>query len=373
MRLVFWQNGLSPHQLPYIVHIMDDDRVNCVVIVANEATSDVRKKMGWDISFFSGLDKCEVYIAPNSQTIDYLLSYRTEDSYHLFSGLRGFQFVFHAFLCGLKYKLRRGLIVERPYTYAWGLCNGKPLWLNKIRYYTKDKKYASYIQYIFAMGKDAVLYYQSLCSRWQVFPFAYCTDQTQLTSIQKIEHKTIQPQFAFIGNLSRRKSVKTIIDACHNLNGSYCLSLVGNGNELEKLQMQVVNYHLNEKVKFLGTKSNADIPQWLLSQDILILPSIYDGWGAVVNEALGSGCYVICSDKCGARELLQNSKCGIVFRSGDNKQLSELMQQCIESIIEIRSNRSYRIKWAQQCISGSSIAKYMIDCLSEVKTQCPWI
>lgn len=47
-RFVFWQNCLSPHQLPYIVHLLDDARVNEVVIVTNEVVSDERKNMGCD-------------------------------------------------------------------------------------------------------------------------------------------------------------------------------------------------------------------------------------------------------------------------------------------------------------------------------------
>lgn len=44
MRIVFWQNCLSPHQLPYIVHLMDDKRVDEVVVVTEESISDERKK-----------------------------------------------------------------------------------------------------------------------------------------------------------------------------------------------------------------------------------------------------------------------------------------------------------------------------------------
>ena len=60
MRLVFWQNCLSPHQLPYIVHLLDDMRVDEVVIVAGETVSDARKKMGWAIGMFDGLERCEM-------------------------------------------------------------------------------------------------------------------------------------------------------------------------------------------------------------------------------------------------------------------------------------------------------------------------
>lgn len=49
MRIVLWQNCLSPHQLPYIVHLLDDKRVDEVVVVASETVSGVRKNMGWSV------------------------------------------------------------------------------------------------------------------------------------------------------------------------------------------------------------------------------------------------------------------------------------------------------------------------------------
>ena len=51
MRIVFWQNCLSPHQLPYIVHLMDDKRVDEVVVVTEKVSvMNVKKWVGnWGV------------------------------------------------------------------------------------------------------------------------------------------------------------------------------------------------------------------------------------------------------------------------------------------------------------------------------------
>lgn len=48
-----------------------------------------------------------------------------------------------------------------------------------------------------------------------------------------------------------------------------------------------------------------EIPHIMENHDILILPSLHDGWGAVVNEAITMGLYIITSDKCGAKALIK--------------------------------------------------------------------
>lgn len=101
--------------------------------------------------------------------------------------------------------------------------------------------------------------------------------------------------------------------------------------------------------------------------DILILPSIHDGWGAVVNEALQTGMYVICSNTCGAADLLKDERIGKVFHVNNEQQLSEIMQWCHDNIDTIRRDRFFRQQWADKHISGRVLAKYMINCLIENK------
>lgn len=123
----------------------------------------------------------------------------------------------------------------------------------------------------------------------------------------------------------------------------------------------------------MGFQENSKIASIMSSQDILILPSIYDGWGAVVNEALQAGLYVICSDQCGASELLHDKRLGSVFKAGNSKLLADKIEFAANHIDEIRADRKYRIDWAEEHISGEAIAKYMVDCLSGERSSAPWL
>ena len=214
MRLVFWLNCLSPHQLPYIVHLMDDERVDKVAIVTGCAMEKTRKEMGWDVTSVVGLRECDIHISPPLQVIGHLLAERTTDSIHLFSGIRGFGFVFSVFRKSLSFNVKRGLIVERPNTFAFGHPNGKPLWLHRLRWQLQDRKYFPMIDYVFAMGEDAVSFFRSLNHRWKVFPFAYCTKQID-TGIQMDEFNKSETGFCFVGSLSWRKNVALLLEATH--------------------------------------------------------------------------------------------------------------------------------------------------------------
>lgn len=130
-------------------------------------------------------------------------------------------------------------------------------------------------------------------------------------------------------------------------------------NEIKKLKLE-------GKIHLLGTKPQTEVPLFMQQADVFILPSVYDGWGAVVNEALQAGCYVVCSDAAGASDLMrQDERLGKVFHRGDAEQLADSMAWCNTHIQEIRENRDFRKQWADEHISGKAVARYMINCLAK--------
>ena len=364
MRIVFWQNCLSPHQLPYIVHLINDSRVDEVVIVAGEALNNARKEMGWNVEAIEGLDKCKVYITPHDAIIESLLSKRPNDSYHLFSGIHADAYVFKCLEMSMKYTLHRGIITERPNTYnfKWNIPNGKPYWMHRLRFFIQDRKYAKSMEYVFAIGNEAVYYFKSLGLRWKVHSFCYCT-QTFPQNYNII--KSSSPLYVFVGSLSIRKNPISIVQALSRSKHGI-VKFIGNGDLKDKLQKEIESNNLQEQIKLLGTIPQHQIPQYLYDSDVLILPSLYDGWGAVVNEALQAGCFVICSNACGASALLENnSKLGVVFKAGDNKGLAYCMEYVNSNLKEIRNNRDFRREWAETNISGQAVAKYFVDSLAD--------
>ena len=63
--------------------------------------------------------------------------------------------------------------------------------------------------------------------------------------------------------------------------------------------------------------------------DLLVLPSHYDGWGVVVNEALCEGVPVVCSDTAGAGAVAATLGAGLIFTSGDSTSLSDVLARLI--------------------------------------------
>ena len=58
---------------------------------------------------------------------------------------------------------------------------------------------------------------------------------------------------------------------------------------------------------------------------MFVLPSRHDGWGVVVNEAIGAGLPIIVSDRVGARDLVENGVNGFITIAGNVDSLASAL------------------------------------------------
>ena len=66
------------------------------------------------------------------------------------------------------------------------------------------------------------------------------------------------------------------------------------------------------------------IAQWLRRADVLVLPSLFDGWGAVLNEGASAGKALISTTECGAAwHLIRHGDNGFRVQAGSEKALAQ--------------------------------------------------
>jgi glycosyltransferase involved in cell wall biosynthesis len=81
-------------------------------------------------------------------------------------------------------------------------------------------------------------------------------------------------------------------------------------------------------VYFFGSVEQYDLPKYYSVADCLVLPSVEEVWGLVVNEALYSGLKVIVSDKCGSGpDLVNDGQNGYIFHAGSIDDLTNDMKK----------------------------------------------
>ena len=76
--------------------------------------------------------------------------------------------------------------------------------------------------------------------------------------------------------------------------------------------------HKLDLVRFCGFLNQTELPKAYVAADAFVLPSSYEPWGLVVNEAMCFGLPVIVSDRVGAApDLVHKGSNGYIYPSGD--------------------------------------------------------
>lgn len=119
----------------------------------------------------------------------------------------------------------------------------------------------------------------------------------------------------YVGRLEYIKGLDLLIQAfaASNCRGTHQLVMVGTGAYKESLQQQAVDLGIADKVLFPGYFESTSLYAWYTMADFFVLPSRYEPFGAVVNEALVFGCPVLASVHIGALDYIKEGQNGYIF------------------------------------------------------------
>lgn len=106
------------------------------------------------------------------------------------------------------------------------------------------------------------------------------------------------------------------------------LIFAGDGPLGAELQEEAKKLGITERVRFLGFQNQTQLPTVYRSSDVLVLPSSYDAFGVVVNEASLCGCVVVTSDRVGAaRNLVLPIDKKLVYPCADVGALASILRE----------------------------------------------
>lgn len=140
----------------------------------------------------------------------------------------------------------------------------------------------------------------------------------------------------FVGRLVKVKNISLLLDCyaqiCLKMK-NVVLIVVGEGDLEDELRRQADELHISDSVFFVGKKEGEELMAFYNLGAIFVLPSTYEPFGAVVNEALLAGCYTLCSSCAGASCLIQEDENGNCFSVNNPEDLITRLQYAL-SIVE---------------------------------------
>jgi glycosyltransferase involved in cell wall biosynthesis len=143
------------------------------------------------------------------------------------------------------------------------------------------------------------------------------------------------PVIGTMGRLSPVKGQRYLIEAMRYVISKHkeaqCL-VIGSGREENMLKNLAKKAGLEDSIKFAGA-AYADIPLYLSCIDIFILPSITEGFGLVLLEAMSAGKPCIGSDTGGINEIIKDGISGLLVPVGDAEAIGGAISRLLDDKI----------------------------------------
>ncbi|MCS3663490.1 glycosyltransferase involved in cell wall biosynthesis [Salinibacter ruber] len=359
--IVYWTKTPSIHKAPLLRSLAERHEGKVWVVTEFDLPND-RKEEGWAIPDFS---PAELVVAPSRKKRKRILdNCSSPDDVHVFCGFHNYPDTYWAFRQAIGRQAWVGMFAEGGATH-----DGLKAWLRRKRYWIHALRWRRGMDFLLTPGEIGVEWYAG-CGfpREKILPFGYFVEAEMRDDWESMSDGGIETHLLYVGKLISRKGVDILLRALSQLETeSWHLQVVGSGDQQLALRSLTERLDLGKNVEWRGNLPNDQVRQSMKDAECLVLPSRYDGWGAVVNESLHAGTPVIVTSACGAADLIQTETLGNVVPSESIDELSKALRKRISGhSLSPRTRKRIR-NWARRAISPTAGAEYTLDILDAVK------
>jgi glycosyltransferase involved in cell wall biosynthesis len=172
-----------------------------------------------------------------------------------------------------------------------------------------------------------------------------------------------KPVGLFLGGLKRRKNLFFLLEVWHEVLAQVAdarLVVVGAGSLLEPLRRRARELEVAERVVFTGYVPEADKVDYYRLADVLLFPSLMEGFGLSVAEAMSCGLPVVVSDRGSLPELVADGEGGFLCDPDDREAFARrivlllgdpMLRRKFGAANQARVDASFR--WSH-CVAGTA-------------------
>lgn len=155
------------------------------------------------------------------------------------------------------------------------------------------------------------------------------------------------------------QNISILIKKNHKVYKKTIFLIIGTGEKLENFKQFIFRNKI-ENFKFLGFKNQKELIYYYKLSDFLILPSNYETWGLVVNEAMSLGTPCIVSSNCGcANDLVIQNKNGFIYQGGNYFSLFKIIKNTFSKSFNYNKMKIFTYKKIKKFTTQQTVEKIL--------------
>ncbi len=156
-----------------------------------------------------------------------------------------------------------------------------------------------------------------------------------VTGIRNYEQIKYRPlKILFVGGLSQRKGIATLFEAVDGLDKEIELTIVGRKAEEDCMPLNIAL----KKHNWIETLPHADVLQLMRANDILVLPTLVEGFGLVITEAMSQGTPVVTTERGAGPDLIEHDVNGWLVNAGSVETLRSTIEYILNHPESVEKN-----------------------------------
>lgn len=141
--------------------------------------------------------------------------------------------------------------------------------------------------------------------------FYFIDDATQLDAV-RAKYKLPQHYILWVGQIESRKNVKRLLRAFAQIAGEFPHDLVIAGEQRWSTEGELAELEqlgIKDRVRFVGWVTHSELPAIYRMADLFAFPSLYEGFGIPLVEAMACGCPIVTATTCAPPEVVAGAGC----------------------------------------------------------------
>ncbi|WP_377887502.1 glycosyltransferase family 4 protein [Alkalihalobacillus sp. R86527] len=237
-----------------------------------------------------------------------------------------------------------------------------PLYKKILKNSRTEIKLADYFLVASTFSERSLLYDNINRSKIFKCPYGIENEQNFYKEINKKDNEKLK--CVYVGRVTQKKGANHLFNAISRLNlNDFSFKFLGSYND----KNLYYNFY-KELCDFEGHVTKDKVMDIYSNSDILVFPSLADGFGLSVLEALACGVPVICSSNAGASDLIINGYNGFVITSGSTQEIIEKLQwfntnrDKLSAMSKNASETAQRYTWGQYNKNIGNAMKQIMEC-----------
>jgi glycosyltransferase involved in cell wall biosynthesis len=220
----------------------------------------------------------------------------------------------------------------------------------------EELKLADHIYVASSFTKSTLSDYSGNLAPVSVVPYGFPAPYLE----RKYEGAKNRPlRLLFVGGLSQRKGIANMLEAVEPFENSVSLTIIGKKvvEDCKPLNKALVKH------RYIASLPHHEILREMRQHDVLLFPSLFEGFGLVVTEAMSQGTPVIATERTCGPDLIEHGKNGWIVEAGN----TEALKSQIEGIIGHSKILEYAGKNALKTAGERPWEKYGAELCASLK------